>query len=389
MKKIITLVCTLALMLSFSGCGIERPDLDIKAQEQSEGSDLKRFDIKDSRIRTDLSDRFHIDADISGHDADSLPSYELKKLILSEDQIAEMFMSGPGFKRENKNEGVVGYSKDKEKLDVYVADRNTMGYLSTPAISYALDKGKEYQAVLQVLLTDKKASDEAGKKAEELVKEKLGKLPVEYCDFTVSPIDHDALNRTYAALVAGQTGELPEDGTVNEIIYTTDGPDDLDKNFRFTEEDDCYFVRGVQKIKDFPLTSEHYGYNVSAVVSSRGIEYLQIDNLYTAENPYMDSPVIPVEQAADVFYKAYGSSTAKDQIEITVDRISLSYMMQESYDEGARESKTFLLPVWSFHYVAKNSEETEIGSMYCKVSASDGKLLTPESYLFSMSAPVQ
>lgn len=393
MKKITAVLCTFALLFSLSACSVGRPDLEIESKEQSAdaGKDIKKFEIKDNRVRMDLSDKFRIDASITTGDGSSLSCYEQKTINLTEDQIADMIL-GSGAKREDKADGVVGYTKDRENLDVQLVDTSAMALMNSPSLFYSLDKGKEYKAVSNYIFGDGSSEDEGAKNAAELVEGKLDKLPIEYSELQVYKAGHEQLNSIYANELEMQKEVVKEaesdsgENSYDSMLYNMGKYELLDENFEFTAEDDCYIVRGSLMIKGLPLMiSEFYNYDITAAVSSRGIEYLNLTDLYSAENPYSDASVISPEEAVNTFYKAYEASTVKDRYEVIVTDICLSYLKQGSFDESTRASKDFFVPVWSIQYKMKDADGNELGSAYCHVSAADGTLQTPESFLFSLT----
>ena len=394
MKKITAVLCTFALAASLTACGIERPDLDTAAKDQAAGSaDLKKFDIKDNHARADLSERFHIDAAISGNDADKLSSYELTKFKMTEDEIAGQFFPGGGYNREDRDTGAVEYTKDKETLYVQFVDLSSMAILNSPAVTYQQDKGTEYGAIMEYFWSDDTASDEGQEKAVELVKDKLDKLNVEYGDLTVFKMDHDTMNNYYAQAVK-DLKEIKEEAesdpgeegySYQAELYRQGRYADLDENFSFTAEDDCYIIKGYLHQKGLPVFDYNFQIvSIKAAVSSRGIEYLYVDNLYSAENPYAETSVVSVEQAVNSLYQAFDSSALKDKTEVTVDEISLAFMKQSSYDDsgslGTFSSKTIIIPAWAVKY---HTGEEDPGSRTCIVSATDGKLQNPGDYLFN------
>lgn len=394
MKKITAVLCTFTLLCSISACGVERPDLEIAAKEQADGSadNLKKFEIKDSNVTTDLSDKFHIKAVISGNDVSKASSYELTNFKMSEDQVANLFFPGGGFKREDFSSGAAEYTKEKETLDVHFVDMSSMAIMSSPNITYYLDKGKEYGGIINYCWAEDKPSDADQEKAVDLVKDKLDKLGLEYGDLKISKVSHDTMNGYYIQ-AAKWIQELKEeaessdtgDTSYDALLYSQGYYQDLDENFQFTAEDDCYVINGYLQQKGIPVVDHGFQtVNIRAAVSSRGIEYLFVDNLYSAENEYGGASVVPVEKAADALFKAYGSSAIKDKSEITVDKISLSYQKDYSYGESVFNSKTFIVPVWTVSY---HIDDEDSMSRSCNVSAADGNLMDNADTLF-LSEPV-
>ena len=382
MKKSAALLCSFAMLFSFTSCGIEKPDPELR----SSGNDLKTFNIKDSRIKTDLSDRFRINASISGDDGSNLSSYELRKISLTEDQIAETIMSETGFIRDDKEDGVVEYRNDMEKLDVQLTDQLSMNSIKSPSITYSLDKGKEYKAVVENNIDEETPYDEEAKKAEELVKEILDKLHIEYGEFSVVKTDYYRMNDFYRQQIQDQKEMLEAAGSGDAEEYLTDDLELykagkyelLDKTFKFTEGDDCYCFYATRFFNGLPLTSGEENHKIFAAVSSRGVEYLYADNIYSSDSPFQESPVIPVEQAVNTLYNEFEEFKAKDEIKVNVDKICLSYLKTDASKEGSGGSQKLIVPVWSIHCYQTDPSGGNAFTIDYHVSALDGKKLYPE-----------
>ena len=392
MKKLITLICTFTLLLSFSGCGIEKPDLEQRSTEKQEtsasGSDIKPFKIEDSFAVADLSDSFHVDAEISGYDVKKLSNYQLAKTNLTEDSIAEKIMPAGGYKREEKNTGAIEFSSEKEKLSVQLVDMTSMRLMSTPNLTYSLDKGKEYESVLAYINPGTIASDEDEEKAAYLVRDKLDKLGLDYDDLYVQKADYEDLNNIYSQNLeeekgwkdqpAGTDDENSDDGeylSENAFLYSQGLYEPLDENFKFTPEDDVYVLKGRLLLGGLHFMSyQFFSYDISAAVSSRGIEYLKVENLYSTGNPYGEAETVSAEQAVDALFKAYEQSPAKDNVEVTVDHIELTFLKQTSFDNFSSEA--LLTPSWWISYTLKYKDSGEALPRYCHVSAADGKIMT-------------
>lgn len=393
MKKITAALCTFALLFSLSSCGIERPDLEIKASEEAAGSaagkDLKKFDIKDSAIKTDLSDKFHIDARISGTDISKLASCELAPINLKEDRIAELLMTDKNYTREEKTTGAIEYKNNKEKLSVQISDMTSMALVSSPTVDYYLDKGKEYAAAAKYIWTDSYDKDEDMQKAADLVEGMLNKLNIKCDELMVSRIPFDVLNDYYQYSIDDQkewldkadSNDSDEPQYHDEILYSQGLYEVLDENFKFMEGDDCFIVRGNTSFNNCPVyENEFLSTSVLAAVSSRGIEYFHADNLYSYDNTFGEVSIVPVEQAVDAVYKAYEESPVKDDLDITIFSIQLGYLKQYS-EEGRFQSKHFLTPVWVISCSGSKGEKS-IDALNCMVYASDGNLATRKDMLF-------
>lgn len=395
MKKATAVVCTFALLLSLSSCGIEKPDTTKESNEQTSADvkDIKKFNIKDSHVRADLSDSFVVDADISGNDIKSVASYDLDVTKLTEDRIAELVMADGGYKREDKADGMIEYASEREKLDVQLIDTSSMSFMTSPSFTYSLDKGKEYKALVDYYWLTETARDIDEINAIDLVKEKLDKLPFEYGDMFIYKMDCDTMNSVYAERIAEQQKIVKEAGSAgNEAdrsfeadLYLMGKYDLLDENLQFTSEDECYIINGKLTMKDLPVYSWNYQISsIYAAVSSRGIEYLKVDNLYSLENAHGESAAVDIEKAADALYQAFESSSYKDKNDITVDKIDLAYQKDNYTGDDPREhTKEFISPVWAIHYLIKPKNGNELDGRTCIVSATDGTMLSKTDELFS------
>ena len=395
MKKITAALCTFALLFSLSSCGIERPDLEIKASEEAAGSaagkELKKFDIKDSAVRTDLSDKFHIDARISGTDISKLASCEPAPIDLKEDRIAELLMTDKNYTREEKTTGAIEYKNNKERLSVQISDMTSMALVSSPTVDYYLDKGKEYAAAARYSWTDSYDKDEDMQKAADLVEGMLNKINIKCDELMVSRIPFDVLNDRYKDAIdyqkewldkADSSSDSDEPQYQDEILYNEGLYEVLDENFKFMEGDDCFIVIGNTSFNNCPVyENEFNSKSVLAAVSSRGIEYLHADNLYSYNNTFGEVSIVPVEQAVDAVYKAYEESPFKDDLDITISSIKLGYLKQ--YSEGGRfQSKDILTPVWVISFFGTKGEKS-IEPLSCMVYASDGNLATRKDMFLS------
>lgn len=401
MKKLTSLFCASALLLSFSSCGVEKPDIETttaKTSEETSSSsstsaseeDVNKFKIEDSHITTDLNERFHIDADISGYDISKVTGYGLKTPDMNEDQVANILMSDRNCEYKEMENGEKVFSNDKEILSVRYVDKTPAARYSSPALIYSLDKGKEYHSIVWSLSYGNLEKDEDMEKAEALVKDKLDKLHIEYGDFYVSRIDNDDLNDYYGISVKEQAGSevniIDYDANPNRAYASSftryDMKDPLDENFQFNTEDDCYIITGSIMYKGLSLKPSVYNNypTIRAAVSSRGIEYLYLDQLYSTETSYGESAVIPLEQAVDSVYKAFTEKSDGDKLEVTIYSIELSYLKEYSEDSSS-STKYDLVPVWTFEYEGQYGDK-HLTSYSCQVSASDGHILTDDDQLF-------
>lgn len=393
-KKTISVICTLAMLTGLTACGIEKPDLETKAQIESSGSssaseDKKKiFEIKDSHLTLDLNERLHVDALVSGNSINNVSSYGLKTPDLTEDQIADILMSNCRSEYKETDSGEKIYSNDKENLSIRFVDKTPEARSSSPALIYSLDKGKEYYYVVSNIMFGDPDIDADAEKAVALVKDKLDKLHVEYGALAVSHTDHDQLNSLYGSFIKDQKEQKEHDQAVSDGSMIIDyspyissllyGP--LDENFQFTADDDVYIISGNIMFKELPVkTNDVYEFpSIKAAVSSRGIEYLYLDNLYSPEKSFGGSPVIPVEDAVDSFRKAF--EAASDKLDITIDSIFLAYL--KDYSEDASSSTKYsYVPVWTIGYSGTDGDKAVTYS-YCHISASDGQILTAAEKLF-------
>ena len=237
MKKLSAVLCTV-VMLFCTSC-----DSGLQELQAPKSIDDMKIEIKDSQVQAYLSETFQIDADLTGADISKLPSYNLYAPRISNDKIAEIFMPGGGYKIEDKEDGTVEYTKDKEKLVIKIDEKT-----DEPYIKYYLDKdkGKAYEVVpntsienLSVEATETAAAD--------LVKEKLDMLSVEYSDLKLQKLNFTEMNERYTAVVKR------EQSYQRNEYDTTPTEEPLDEHFKFTAEDDCYVITGTMILKGLPV----------------------------------------------------------------------------------------------------------------------------------------
>lgn len=375
MRRLSAVIC-LFIALSFTSC-----TSGISGQKPGE-IELKSFDIKDSHVRLDLSDSFRIDADISGNDISKMSCYKLNSPRMSEEKITGLFFPGGGYKREDKENESAVFTKDNEKLTVWFKDKDNKDQFECEAVEFALDKGKEYSAVLAQQSHLDYAS-EAGGEAVELVKAQLDKLPVEYCDFHILKLNSTDMNNSYNAAVKEQ-----QIIKTNNEAYEFSEDEYLDEDFKFNAGDDCYLIAGRTLLKGLPVNEGWYSsyrnsYNIKAAVSSRGIEFLEIINMYSAEEAYNENPVVSAEKAVGSLYKAFDASALEDKVNVSINEISLIYCTD--MDRNDPTTKGDIVPVWFINYLVDGADGGEPQEKFCAVYASDGKIMNPEEYLFAYS----
>ena len=371
MKKLSAVLCTV-VMLFCTSC-----DSGLQELQAPKSIDDMKIEIKDSHVQAYLSETFQIDADLTGADISKLPSYNLYAPRISNDKIAEIFMPGGGYKIEDKKNGAVEYTKDKEKLFININEKT-----DEPSIKYYLDKDKgEAYGVVANTSIENLSVEATETAAADLVKEKLDMLSVEYSDLKLQKLNFTEMNERYTAVVKR------EQSYQRNEYDTTPTEEPLDEHFKFTAEDDCYVITGTMILKGLPvyhpIITNDVITNIRAAVSSRGIEYLSVNPLYSAEDANHEAPVIPVEKAIKLFCKAYSDSDAsKDTLDITVDNICLSYQMDNI---GVKESqKGYIDPIWAIGFTVRplGGKETDINYRVCKINASDGEFYSTKEWLF-------
>ena len=404
MKKIATALCTMTLLMSFSACGVEKPDLGSVTEKvkSSEGSsareketEKKTLSRKDSHLKGDFAKRFHVDADIEGEKA-NLPTYYLSKINLSEDQLAEKLMSSPEYNRSESEKGIVFFSNEKETLAIDMNGLYSNPVAPSPSLTYALDKGKEYEEVIKGNAPYESLDSEASKKAVAQVTEILDKLPIQYHEhFDVEKVNYDFLNEMYSFHVdpANQPEipdevieqlDLPEDGSTiisNGILKLAEGKDaKLDKDFKFSKDDSCFVVAGNMKVNDMQISGAGFNpYSITAAVSSRGVEYLYIEDLYIPDNGSSDSSTVTAEQAAEAVYKDWDSVPEKENYEVYINKMSLKYTKEipSSDKEKADTSKAKLRPVWDCELHINSIDHGYATVSNCEVYADTGEMTSP------------
>ena len=394
MKKIAAALCTLTLLVSFSACGVEKPDLESVSEKakSTEGSSAKETEKKaltrkDSHIKGDLAKNFHVDVDIQGEKT-SLPTYYLSRINLTEEQLAEKLMSSSDRSRNDKEDGVVVFTGDKEKLVIDLDGKGSNPDFPSPNLTYGLDKGKEYEAVVKGHVPYESLDTDASKQAVAKVREILDKLPIEYSDdFKVEKMNYDFLNDYYSMMVdpKGQS-ELPDeikeqfdeaaDMRSDNMLLLSEGKDaKLDKDFKFGKDDGCFIVTGNMKVNDMVISGMDFRpYSITAAVSSRGVEFLFIEDLYIPDNGSTASPIVTPEQAAEAVYKDFESSTNKDKYEAYINGMSLTYTKELSTSDT---SKTKLRPVWKCTMSITNIDHGYATTSTCEVYADTGEMVSP------------
>lgn len=390
MKKFATALCTLTLLVSFSACGVEKPDIDsvtekAKSTDGSSATESKKVTLsrKDSHIKGDLGKRFHVDAEIL-NEKKSLPTYYLSKINLTEDQLAETLMTNAEFTRSDSDEGLITYSNDKERL---VLDLNgKYSDSSSPNLTYALDKGKEYESVIRPYMPYESIDTEASRLAVGKVTEILDKLPVKYDSyFQVEKASYEFLNASYpSGSESDKHDEIPEEFIelygLPEEIYTqnlmllSEGKDaKLDKDFKFSKNDGVFVVAGNMMVGDMVIAGSGYKpYSIIAAVSSRGVEYLYVEDLYISDNGSSDSPLITPEQGSEAIHKDYESAPNNDKYEVYIDKAILKYVK----DTGSSDKeKIKLRPVWRFDMSLTMLEQGYATTGNCEVYADTGELV--------------
>ena len=362
---------TLALSAGLCSCTVEKPDLDAVSEQTESPAVSSSIEIekdklirKGAHIKGDLSEKFHVDANIP-KETENLPAYNLSKINLTEDQLAERLISGLEYSRKECDGGVIVYSNENEKLAVDLSGKYSDNYFSpSPSLTYALDKGKEFEYVFNSYIPYDENGNETSTEAVAQVKEILDKLPVKYDDvFMVERFDCERLNTVYSYRSSDEILELygsPENMLSRNILLQTEGKGaELDNDFKFKEDDGCFLVKGNIMVNDISLGDIDYAnYSITAAVSSRGVEYLKIKDLYLPDNGSTVSPNISPEQAAEVIYKDYEKSPNKEDYEVNINDIRLTYTKAyEIFDNGMPDvSKAALRPVWVLTTGVKDRE---------------------------------
>ena len=400
-KRIIAMTLTAAGLASLCACGVDKPDLK-SVSDQTNSTEVtsaattekKKLTRQDSYILGEMADKFQVEAEII-NEKTSLPScYYLSRINMTADQIAERLLSDTGYSRDDIGHGIVAFSNGNEKLVLDPDGRSTGPFFPSPNLTYALDKGKEYEAVVKGLNINESSDSDEAKKAVNRVKEMLSKLPVEYDDnFEVEEYTHEALNEYYSMFnfspeepldipdeIQDQSNRSEDKMISGNILLYSEGKDaKLDKDFKFSEDDSCYIVTGNMKVSDLQITDMFFNTNsISAAVSSRGIEYLYVENLYIPDNGSSETPIISPEQAIESLYNDYAASPNKDNFKVEINKISLNYMKEnESSDTGKTGTSTVKLrPVWALSLYIHDIEKGEEMPQEAYIYADNGKLIT-------------
>ena len=287
-----------------------------------------------------------------------------------------------GYKCEDLDDGSVRYTKDKESLVVHIKDK---GSDNCSYIEYIGDTEKEYGYIIDTTAKDLPTVVTDGE-AYDLVKEKLDKLPIDYDDLYIRRLNYNDMNENYAEIVRSENDTSGEESSASN-------EEKPDENFRFNAGDDCYVITGRTKMKGLSFfsyidllfsyfdTGYRNSHNICAAVSSRGIEYLVVKDMYSAKDPYDETPVISPEKAVEALYLAYDSSVDKDKIAINIDKIDLIYEI-DTYVKDP-EIKGNMTPFWAIRYLIEGNDGGEPEKRICTVSVSDGIRREDNDYLFS------
>lgn len=396
-NRVIAMTLTAAALFSLCACGVEKPVLESVSgqQKSSEGSaaaetEKKKLTVNDSKIKGDLSKKFHVNANLDDGGKTELPTYNLTSINMTEDRFVKQIMSD--YVREDIDSHVTAFINDTEKLVVDPEGLHTNSDSPSPNISYSLDKGKEYEAAIKHFSPYNTLDSDAAKTAVADVKAMLDKLRVKYDDdFLAAKVSYTDLNNFYTSSIELQNPDLPDDVKdqvdtdapasllTDQILLYSEGKDArLDKDFKFTKDDSCFVVKGNMCINDVNISSSTYEpYGITAAVSSRGIEYLYADNMYVSDNGSTDSSIITPEQAVEIVYKEYEKSPEKDKYEVYINDIRLTYRkVNETTGNGkADASKATIGPVWSISMDVNNREEGFLTGTEAEVAAGSGELI--------------
>lgn len=411
-KQITAVLITVSTLACLCACGREKPELEpVSVQtESSEGSSVRetekaRLTRSDSRIMGKLDDKFDVDAYVLNEKKELPAYYILNRINLTEDQLAEKLMSKSGYVREDKDLGIVTFANDDERLVIDLAGKTNPMYLS-PNLTYAsADMGKYYEFVFRgsVANTNEGADSAEAAKAVSLVKEMLNKLPVQYHDdFEVEKIDSYDLNSRYSVFKRFREQndiDIPDENKdkiakldrsilYGNLLLLTEGKNaELDKDFIFSEDNSCFLVCGFMKADDLQINTPgtYPDPSIKAVVSSRGIEYLYIEDLYIPDNGSLEeAPLISPEQAIEAVYKDYAASPNKDNFRVKIEQISLNYLKEEKQtgtdymfdDKATAPSSVKLRPAWTVKMAISNLERQDgINGQETKVYADNGKVV--------------
>ena len=399
-KRITAVLLTVSTLACLCACGVEKPELEpVSVQTNSTEvtsaatTEKKKSTVRNSHIKHDFSKSFHVDADVKDCNKTSLPVYDLKRIDLTEDQFAKSLMSGSGYSRKKTTEGVTVYIGSNEKLVVDLDGRYSNPVLPSPNLTYALDKGKEYETAVKDIKPGKPLDNEDAVNAAAQVKEILDKLPVKYDDdLLVGKIEYDELNENYSSCLGNDDPDSsdedndqsnlvdPDLSLIDNVLLSCEGQNaQLDKDFRFTPNDGCFVVKGKLKIDNRQISGSLFDpYSITAAVSSRGIEYMHIDNLYSTDNGSSDSPVIPAEQAVEAVYNEYVDSMNGDIFEVYINKIDLNYLKDFEASENLESEvyKASLRPVWRVSMEITNDKNGYRDVREAEVYADSGELVT-------------
>ena len=399
---------TAAVLFGLCSCTVEKPDLEavteqVKSSEgtSSKESGKKKLTVKDSKIKGDLDKKFHVSGDIIDGGKTNMPTYILSKINLSADQFAEKLMSEKGYNRNDIDGHTVAFESGKEKLVVDLEGKHTNPLNPSPNITYSLDKGKEFESAIKNHRPDSDLDSAAAKSAVAQVTAMLDKLPIEYDDdFLVGMVDYTTLNTYYQFDLPGSNPDLPDDIREqidveaqtamilqDHILLYIEGKDsNLDPDFKFTKDDNIFLVKGKMKINDMPVSGSFIEpYCITAAVSSRGVEYLYIENLYIADNGSSDSSIITAEQAVEAAFKDYEALPNKEDYEVYINDITLNYMRDnKNAANGLPDaSKASLRPVWVLGMDITNHKDGYGTVSDAKVYADSGELM--DSYFHDVA----
>lgn len=142
-------------------------------------------------------------------------------------------------------------------------------------------------------------------------------------------------------------------------------------------EDDCYYFFIRQKVNDLqvynPLAEIFYSPTdenapIQMIVSSRGVELIQIDKVYEFSLEQEKCDLLPFEDISMKVYEKYGSILTSSEYEIT--KAELFMFALANSDESYRFEPGWILNV-NEHFMSENGTQ-EMGNSYIFINAITG-----------------
>ena len=325
-RRTCSVICVLSMLSGITSCTPEKPDEKVISSIESEASSTAskpapKADISGSHIRMTLDNNFIVDAEYSG-----MPETETGKIPCIPKQWEDEAIIKVFFKRNtpeirNNTSGGKLIFNDSQKFDLFSNE-----YASY--FIYQLNDFDRYGKVFADMENEEAADVEelefmSSTDATELVKNSLEELGIESAVTDIKSFDTERLKSRAAE------------------------KDPFNK-YKFMKEDELYFISMMQVFDSIPVHKElETEDGISAVVSSKGIEYLtgyKILQKTSGAEP-QSTTCASAEKVLESFYSASGIKDLGDA-KINVNKVEFMYWI-DSTDDGSIESVS---PRWEIYF---------------------------------------